>query len=276
MRILITNDDGYKAKGIKCLVNIMRKFGDLTIVAPKSAQSGMSMAVTMGYKPIAVRHLKDDPAEDWWYLDGTPASCVKFGLDNILYPERPDLVVCGINHGSNAATAACYSGTLGAASEGAINGIPAIGVSLDEFSNDADFSAIETMLPGILKRLLGSISHRFGVYYNINFPMLPASEIKGVKIGRMGIVHWENEYRTYGKEFLESRGHEPSPADIEYIKAVLPGEECYVMAGDMMENYGNGPDADHILMENGYVAITPLNLDNTDEGELKRLCDIIW
>ena len=274
MRILITNDDGYMAKGIQVLVNIMRQFGDLTIVAPKSAQSGMSMAVTMGYKPIAVRHLKSDPKEDWWYLDGTPASCVKFGIDNILYPVTPDLVVCGINHGSNAATAACYSGTLGAAAEGAINGIPSIGVSLDEFSHDADFSAIEEMLPGILERLLPVFNKRFGSFYNINFPMLPASEIKGIKVGRMGIVHWINEYQPYGKEFLDSRGHEPSKADIEYIKAVLPEEECYVMAGDVMENDGNGPDSDHILMENGYVAITPLNLDNTDTADIERLCGI--
>ena len=133
MKILITNDDGYDAKGLLTLVSVLRRYGDLTVVAPKCPQSGMSMAVTMGYKPIAVKHMDSKPGEDWWYLDGTPASCIKFGIDNVLFPERPDLVVSGVNHGSNAATASIYSGTIGAAMEGAVNGIPAIGVSLDTF-----------------------------------------------------------------------------------------------------------------------------------------------
>ena len=123
MKILITNDDGIDAKGLQALVRVMRHYGELTIVAPKRAQSGMSMAVTMGYKPIAVKHVEQKDGEDWWYLDGTPASCIKFGIDNVLFPERPDLVVSGVNHGSNAATAAIYSGTIGAAMEGAVTGI---------------------------------------------------------------------------------------------------------------------------------------------------------
>ena len=143
MRILVSNDDGYQARGIRSLVEALRQFGELTIVAPKSAQSGMSMAVSMGFKPIAVKHLYDLPGEDWWYLDGTPASCIKFGIDNIFWPAKPDLVVTGINHGNNAATATLYSGTIGAAMEGALYGIPAIGVSLDTFDEDADFSAVE-------------------------------------------------------------------------------------------------------------------------------------
>ena len=275
MRIVVTNDDGYKAKGIQSLVSILRPYGELTIVAPKSAQSGMSMAVSMGYKPIAVKHLESKPGEDWWYLDGTPSSCVKFAIDNILHPVKPDLVVCGINHGSNAATAACYSGTVGAASEGAINGIPSLAVSLDSFSEDADFCAIEAMLPGIMDRLLPVFSKRFGILYNINFPNIPLSEIKGVKMSRMGIVHWEKEYMDYTPEFLASRRHSPSEADLEYVKNALPGEKFYVMAGDLVENPGNPDDADHKLMEAGYVSITPLNLDNTETAEIDRLCDII-
>ena len=106
MKILVTNDDGFEAKGISELVEILRPYGDLTVVAPKKPQSGMSMAVSMGLRPIAVRKLSEKPGERWWYLDGTPASCIKYGIDNIFWPERPDLVVSGINHGSNAATAA--------------------------------------------------------------------------------------------------------------------------------------------------------------------------
>ena len=153
MKILITNDDGYKARGLEALIEAMRPFGDITVVAPKYHQSGMSMAISLGFKRIAVKQI----SKDRWYLDGTPASCVKFGIDNILTGDRrPDVVVCGINHGSNAATAALYSGTLGAAQEAAVNGILGIGVSLDDFSPEGDFSAIQALLPDIFRKLSGA------------------------------------------------------------------------------------------------------------------------
>ena len=274
MKILITNDDGYYAGGLLSLVKVLRPYGDLTIVAPKCHQSGMSMAVTMGYKPIAVKHLEQKPGEDWWYLDGTPASCIKFGLDNVLYPARPDLVVSGINHGSNAATASIYSGTIGAAMEGAVNGIPAIGVSLDSFRDDADFSAVETILPRILDKLLPTLERRFGVFYNINFPDLPADRIRGVRVTRMGYGHWEHEYQDYGT-FLRERGHTPSEADCRYVAHKEPDEDLYVMAGDFTDNGDNPADADHILLQQGYVVVTPQNIDNTDCAEIERLCAII-
>ena len=274
MKILITNDDGYDAKGLLTLVRVMRRYGELTIVAPKRHQSGMSMAVTMGFKPIAVKHLEQKAREDWWYLDGTPASCIKFGLDNVLYPERPDLIVSGVNHGSNAATAAIYSGTIGAAMEGAVNGIPAIGVSLDHFSPDADFSGIEARLPGILDWLLPRLGTRFGLFYNINFPAIPAEEIRGFRMTRMGHAHWEREYRDYGA-FLRESGHTPSEADCRYVAHVEPDEELYVMAGDFTDNGDNPADADHLLMEQGWVVITPQNIDNTDVAEIDRLCATI-
>ena len=271
MKILVTNDDGYSAKGLLALVEILRPMGELLIVAPKTHQSGMSMAVTMGYKPIAVRKLSTSPGEEWWYLDGTPASCIKYGIDNILWPQKPDLVVCGINHGSNAPTAAIYSGTVGAAMEGAVNGVPSVAVSLDSFSPDADFSAVGEFLPGILEKLALSARRRFGAFYNINFPALPASLIKGVRAANMGMAHWEREYVDYRK-FTAARGLAP---DEEYLAAALPDEEIVVMAGDFTSNPGNLPSADHLLLEQGYVTITPQCIDNTDFNELNRLCDII-
>ena len=274
MRILITNDDGIEAKGLQALVGVLRAYGELTIVAPKRAQSGMSMAVTMGYKPIAVRHLEQKDGEDWWYLDGTPASCIKYGIDNVLYPERPDLVVSGVNHGSNAATASIYSGTIGAAMEGAVNRIPAIGVSLDAFSADADFSCVEALLPGILDRLLPQMDGRYGLFYNINFPALPADRIHGIRVTRMGRAHWEHEYQPYG-EFLTARGHVPSEDDCRYLAHLEPGEELVVMAGDFTDDGDNPAEADHLLLAQGYVTITPENIDNTDTREIERLCAII-
>ena len=274
MRILITNDDGFDAKGLQALVKILRPYGELTIVAPKRPQSGMSMAVTMGFKPIAVKHLEQKPGEDWWYLDGTPASCIKYGIDNVLCPERPDLVVSGINHGSNAGTASIYSGTIGAAMEGAVNGIPSIGVSLDTFNPDPDFSGVEALLPRILDKLLPQISRQYGHFYNINFPHRPAERIHGIRVARMGRAHWEHEYQDYGR-FLEERGHTPTEEDCRYLAHLEPDELLYVMAGDFTDNGDNPADADHRLLEQGYVVITPQNIDNTALAEYDRLCAII-
>ena len=275
MRILVTNDDGWQARGLRSLVWALRPFGDLTIVSPKFAQSGMSMAVSMGFRPIAVKHIETLPGEDWWYLDGTPASCVKFGIDNIFFPEKPDLVVSGINHGNNAATATLYSGTIGATMEGTLNGIPSVGVSLDTFAEDADFSAVETLFPDILRKLLSNFSSRKGTFYNVNFPNLPANEIKGIKPARVGYAHWEKEYVDYGAEFLASRGLGQSFAARAYADAKQPDEDLYVMAGDFVSEPDNLPDADHLLMAQGYITITPQNIYNTDLQELERLCAII-
>lgn len=269
MKILVTNDDGYQAKGIATIKRILEQFGDLTVVAPKNPQSGMSMAVTMGFRPIAVKKL----SENEYYLDGTPASCIKYGIDNVLWPDKPDLVVSGINHGSNAATAAAYSGTIGAAMEGAANGIASIGVSLDTFDPNADFSVVEEFLPGILEKLLKVMMPKRGLYYNINFPCIPPSEIKGVKLCRLGSVRWEKEYRDFYK-FLEEMGRTPRPEDLDYIARKEEGEEIYVMAGDMVSNDGNPESADHLWMEKGYIVIVPQNIDNTDTEEFSRLCGI--
>ncbi|OKZ03553.1 MAG: 5'/3'-nucleotidase SurE [Bacteroides sp. CAG:1060_57_27] len=274
MKILVTNDDGYMSKGLLSLVEILAAYGRITVVAPKKPQSGMSMAVSMGLRPIAVRELGEREGARWWYLDGTPASCIKFGIDNIFHPQVPDLVVSGINHGSNAATAALYSGTLGAAMEGAVNGIPSIGVSLDTFKSDADFSAVRRLLPGILDKLLDVAKPRSGMFYNINFPYIPHERIKGVRMCRMGKAHWEREYRPY-LEFLSEIGKTPDPDAEKYLASCLADEQVYVMAGDFTSNDGNPDDADHLLLEQGYITITPHNIDNTDSGEYERLCAII-
>lgn len=274
MNILITNDDGYLAKGLNALVEIMRPYGKLTIVSPKKPQSGMSMAVTMGHKPIAVKQISSSAGEDWWYLDGTPASCVKFGIDNILWPQKPDLVISGINHGSNASTASIYSGTIGGAMEGAVNLIPSIGVSLDSYDHDADFSAVKQLLPAILDKLIEKGSRKTGLFYNINFPALPAEQIKGVKLCHMGMGHWEKEYQDYA-EFMQRKGRTPDAEAQAYLDAAEEGEQIYVMAGDFISNEGNTAPADHLELEQGWITVTPENIDNTDFEEIQKLCDII-
>ena len=162
MNILITNDDGYQSKGIKVLAEIMKQFGEVTVIAPKKHQSGMSMAVSLGFKQIAHKDL----GEGWHNVDATPASCVKFGLNTMFLDRFPDVVVSGINHGSNASTASCYSGTLGAAFEATKNGIPAMAFS--SAKNDWLPTAEAHLVP-IIRELLEA-GQEPGEVWNVNFP----------------------------------------------------------------------------------------------------------
>ena len=272
MKILVTNDDGYRAKGIKSLANIMKKYGEVTVVAPKTHQSGTSMAVTLGFRPIAVRDFGEEDGVRWYYVDATPASCVKFAVDNIFTDGKPDLVVSGINHGTNTATAACYSGTLGAVEEASLNGIPAVGVSLDNLSADADFSVVEALFPALLDRILGSGCFERGVFLNVNYPDLPAGEIKGVRLAHMGLGHWEKEFQEYDPDYIKRMGIDLSAYSIRWVDFVPePGEELYFMVGTFVDDPDNVPGADHRLVKEGYVTVTVHNLDNTDRALAARL-----
>ncbi len=272
MNILVTNDDGYRAEGIKALVRIMRQYGSVTVVAPKYHQSGMGMSVTMGLRPIAVKRLPDRDGVRRYYVDATPASCVKYALDEIFTEQRPDIVVCGINHGSNAATAACYSGTLGAAQEAAMNSLPGIGVSLDNMHHDADFSAVEKLFPQIFERLLSDGARKYGLFYNVNFPNLPVEKIKGVRVGHQGMGHWEKEFRRWDEDFCNRLGIKAEAYSLVNLEAKAEdGEEMYVMVGDFIDDPRNTPGADHHLMAEGYISLTAHQLLSCDEAECRRL-----
>ena len=267
MRILITNDDGYQAKGIKVLAEIMKEFGEVTVIAPKTHQSGMSMAVSLGFKQIAHKNLGDG----WHYVDATPASCVKFGLNTMFLDNPPDVVVSGINHGSNASNASCYSGTLGAAEEAALNGIPAIGVSLDSLHPDADFSGVAKHFGEIFKKLISELPQKYGVYYNVNFPDIPAEEIKGVRIGYQGLGKWVREFKEWDLKHFEKYGFTPELRGQSSHPVLEEGEELYMMVGDFEDDPRNTPEADHLLVKEGYVSIVAHNVDCTDYQEIERL-----
>ena len=267
MNILITNDDGYKSKGIKVLCEIMKRYGNVTVIAPKLHQSGMSMAVSLGFKQIAYKNLGDG----WHYVDATPASCVKFGLNTMFLDNFPDVVVSGINHGSNASTASCYSGTLGAAGEAAMNGIPAIGVSLDAFQPDADFSGVEKYFGDIFEKLMKELPSRHGVFYNVNFPDIPADEIKGVKVGRQGMGRWIKEFKEWDLNHYAAYGLTPELLDQKSNPEIEEGEELYMMVGEFLDDPRNTSDADHILVKNGYISVVAHNIDNSDYQEIDRL-----
>ena len=287
MRILITNDDGYQAKGIHVLVNIMKKFGHVTVIAPKTHQSGMSMAVSLGFKQIAHKNFGyNDPSPfksstdpdgypvEWHYVDATPASCVKFGLNTMFLNNYPDVVVSGINHGSNAAVASCYSGTLGAAAEAALNGVPAIGVSLDTLNPDADFSAIEKYFGEIFEKLMTDLPKKHGVYYNVNFPNIPADEIKGVKVGYQGRGRWVREFKEWDVQHYAKYGLTPEMLGQSSNPVLEEGEDLYMMVGDFESDPHNTANADHQLVADGYISLVAHNIDCTDYTETDRLTTI--
>jgi len=267
MRILITNDDGYQAKGIKVLAEIMKEFGEVTVIAPKHHQSGMSMAVSIGFKQIAHKDL----GEGWHYVDATPASCVKFGLNTMFLNDFPDVVVSGINHGSNASTASCYSGTLGAAEEAALNGIPAIGVSLDSLHPDADFSGVKERFGEIFKTLMEDYPQKHGVYYNVNFPDIKADEIKGIRIGYQGMGRWIREFKEWDLDHYKQYGITPEMLGQSATPELEEGEDLYMMVGEFLDDPRNSDAADHRLIADGYISVVAHNVDSTDYEEVQRL-----
>ncbi len=284
MRIFITNDDGYKAKGIHTLIGIMRRYGDVVAVAPMGHQSGKSMAVTIGLNAVRYKKIYEEEAVidengnlvkgallvGW--LDATPASCVKFAVNNIYTDEcPPDVIVSGINHGSNAASAACYSGTLGAAAEGALNGIASIGVSLDSVRVDADFSPVEKYFPDIFQKIMSSLPERRGIYYNINFPNIPAQDIRGIRTGYQGKTHWIREFKPWNPEVFKKYGLPLEELGIDLNPVTGEGEELYMIAGMYVNDPGNDSNADHIAIDDGYISVVAHNTDATDYTELERM-----
>lgn len=238
--ILVTNDDGIISPGIRALVEVMIKFGEVTVVAPDSPQSGMGHAITI-HDPLRLHKVDvfNDLNVPSYQCSGTPVDCVKIAIDKILH-RKPDLCVSGINHGSNASINVIYSGTMSAAMEAAIDGIPAIGFSLLDFSFEADFSAAKVYAEIIVRNMLNVGINRDALL-NVNFPKLPLSEIKGMKVCRQANAKWE-------EEFDERR--DPN------------GKNYYWLTGKFV-NHDQGQDTDVWALDNGYVSIVPVQFDLT-------------
>lgn len=276
MKILLVNDDGYDAKGIRVLARIMKPFGEVTAVCPKYHQSGMSMAVDLGMKPVAVKDLGlDEDGVHWYYVDGAPASCTKYAMDVIFADDKPDVVISGINHGLNNSTAMWYSGTIGAAREASIDGSLPMAVSLDNFSRNADFTVVEELFPALFEKLMANRPGHINTLYNINFPNLPASEIKGVRMCRQGNEIWVNEFMPWDEKFFEKHGMTRQMMGAAGLPEVEEGETVYMMAGDVQELPTNDETTDNWAIAHGYIAITPHSMDNTDYTELERLSKLL-
>lgn len=237
--ILVSNDDSINAPGIKALVEVAKKFGNVVVVAPDSPQSGMGHAITI-HEPLRLNKVDVFDEVEAYQCSGTPADCVKIAIDKILY-KKPDLCISGINHGSNASINVIYSGTMSAAMEAAIDGIPAIGFSLLDYAFDADFNASKHYAEIIIRELFNN-GLPSACLLNVNIPKLPIDKIKGMRVCRQAVAKWEEEF---------DRRIDPS------------GAAYYWLTGKF-ENKDKGEDTDVWALENGYVSIVPVQFDLTN------------
>lgn len=248
LNILITNDDGVKSKGISALIEMMREYGEITVVAPFEAMSGMSAALTIG-KPLRLTELKSEEGLKVYACSGTPADCVKMAMNQLFTDTAPDLLVSGINHGSNASIASLYSGTLGAAAEGTVYGIPSIGFSHYSHHRDTDFTAAVHYGKIIIEHYLKNPS-RPEVFLNVNFPDTDKDSIKGIKFCHQGKGQWIKEFEERTDPY---------------------GFHYYWMTGEFFNLEPENRESDHNLVKEGYISIVPHKIDTTDYGEIERL-----
>ncbi|MBR1732499.1 MAG: 5'/3'-nucleotidase SurE [Alloprevotella sp.] len=244
--LIISNDDGYQAPGLAALVSALSTEGyDILVVAPDAPRSGFSCSITSG-APLTARPVRRGHGLEVYACSGTPVDCVKLAL-NRLARRRPDLVIGGINHGDNSSVNSHYSGTMGVATEGALQGIPAVAFSLCDHRADADFAPLTPYLRRIVRHALTMKMPPF-TCLNVNFPLRPAFE--GVRICRMAHSRWEREI-------------EDDPQDVS--------GSTYRLAGECTELEPEASDTDRWALAHGYVAITPTTLDNTDYAMLREL-----
>lgn len=240
--ILVTNDDGITAPGIRTLIEVMKTLGDVIVVAPDSPQSGMGHAITIN-STLFINKVSDNE----YSCSGTPADCVKIAVNEIL-DRRPDLCVSGINHGSNASINVIYSGTMSAAIEAGIESIPAIGFSLCDYGWDANFESTKAYVKQITEQVLTQGLPK-DVVLNVNFPNPNTTTIKGVKVCRQARANW--------KEQFDKR---QSPH----------GKDYYWLSGEFI-TMDKGEDTDQWALENGYVSVVPIQFDLTAHHAIEHL-----
>ncbi len=247
--ILVTNDDGITAPGLRALVGFMKEIGEVVVVAPDSPQSGMGHAITLDSTLYSKKVTIDleNGADEEYSCSGTPADCVKLALQELLV-RKPDICVSGINHGSNSSINVIYSGTMSAAIEAGIEGIPAIGFSLCDYSWKADFkSSGEAVKKIVLEALENGIPE--GVVLNVNIPKLNREQIKGIKICRQARANW--------KEKFDKR---TNPM----------GRDYYWLTGEF-ELLDKGEDTDEWALSHGYISIVPTQFDLTAHHAIQHI-----
>ncbi len=245
--ILVTNDDGINAPGIRTLISVMKNIGDIVVVAPDSPQSGMGHAITINSTLHSSRITPKDSEIIEYSCSGTPADCVKLAI-NELMPRKPDLCVSGINHGSNSSINVIYSGTMSAAIEAGIEGVPSIGFSLLDYRWNADFSQSTDFISKITLNTLNNGIPK-GVVLNVNIPPVKKSNIMGIKICRQAKAYWVEEFDKRKNPF---------------------GQEYYWLTGKFI-NEDQGEDTDEWALNNNYISIVPVKFDLTAHDAIQGL-----
>lgn len=246
--ILVTNDDGITAPGIRSLIDIMVTIGDVVVVAPDAPQSAMGHAITINETLYCNKvKLTSDATHQEYSCSGTPVDCVKLAVNELL-DRKPDLCVSGINHGSNSSINVIYSGTMSAAVEAGTIGIPSIGFSLLDYSLEADFEPCKKFVRLMVEE---SLKHGMpkGVVLNVNFPKLQEHEIKGIRVCRQADAHWQEQFdkRT-------------SPL----------GRDYYWLTGEFV-NKDKGEDTDEWALKNGYISVVPVQYDLTAHHAINEI-----
>ncbi|PXY41593.1 5'/3'-nucleotidase SurE [Flavobacterium cheongpyeongense] len=245
--ILVTNDDGISAPGIRTLIAVMETIGEVIVVAPDKPQSAMGHAITINNTIYLDKISKENDTITEYSCSGTPVDCVKLAVNEIL-KRKPDLCVSGINHGSNSSINVIYSGTMSAAVEAGIEGIPAIGFSLLDYNWNADFEPAKTFVKKIVLETLEKKLPQ-GVILNVNFPKLKEKEIKGIKICRQAKALWVEKFDKRQTPF---------------------GKDYYWLSGEFV-NQDKGDDTDEWALENGYIAVVPVQFDLTAHHAIQQL-----
>jgi 5'-nucleotidase len=248
--ILVTNDDGISAPGIRNLIEAVKDLGKVVVVAPDKPQSGMGHAITIGI-PLRLNKVNIFGDIEAYQCTGTPVDCVKLAVDKILH-HKPDICISGINHGANHSINVIYSGTMSAAVEAAIESIPSIGFSLLDYSLEADFTAARKYARMIVEQMLKTPADKHTVL-NVNIPIAPVEAIKGVKICRQA-------YAKYEEDFIER--HDPH------------GRKYYWLTGEFV-NFDEGTDTDVWALANNFVSIVPVQFDLTHYS-LKEKLEKTW
>lgn len=246
--ILITNDDGITAGGIAALVETAKEFGIVTVVAPDSPQSGQGHAITLT-RPLRIKESKIFKDIKAYECDGTPADCVKMAKHILFKHKNIDFCLSGINHGSNASVNIIYSGTMSAAMEASIDGIPSIGFSLCNFSHDADFTSSKQVIRDLLTKIIIGENPAPSLL-NVNIPDIPYSEIKGMKVCKQGSGRWEENFQD---------GVDPY------------GNPYYWLKGEFHNDDKPDSNSDLNALKNGYVSIVPSKHDLTLYPEIEKL-----
>ncbi len=248
--ILVTNDDGITAPGIRNLVNFMNEIGDVVVVAPNSPQSGKGHAITIN-STLTIEEIQLEGPQKDFSLSGTPVDCVKFALDKVL-DRKPDLVVSGINHGANSSINVIYSGTMSAAVEAGVEGLQAIGFSLLDFAWDADFSQSKEFIQTLVKKVLENPLPK-GIVLNVNIPKLKKEEIKGIKVCRQAHAKWEESFD----------------------ERVNPHGKKYYWLTGYFNNIDQDENADENALADGYISVVPVKFDLTAHEYLKELGEVL-